>query len=134
MNFHSQKILVVEDEKLQRDLLQTILTKLGYTAEFAEDAEKALKILENEYFPLVITDLCMPDMEGTELCKQIRKISPESVIYALSGYIAAFDPEKLDEIGFDGYLSKPAKIEVLNQTIKGAFEKIDQKKRNDGKD
>lgn len=134
MNFPSKKILVVEDEKLQRDMMQTILTKLGYTAEFAENAEKALKILENENFPLIITDLCMPDMEGTELCKQIRKISSESVIYALSGYIAAFDPEKLDKIGFDGYLSKPAKIEVLNQAIKGAFETIDQKRGNTSKD
>ncbi len=70
----------------------------------------------------------MPDMDGVELCIQIRKLNAAPVIYALSGYIAAFGSEKLDEKGFDGYLCKPVKIEVLNRAIKGAFYKIDQKR------
>ncbi|MBC8434456.1 MAG: response regulator [Desulfobacterales bacterium] len=128
MNFPSNKILIVEDEKLPRNVLQKILIKLGYPVESAESAEKALKILESEKIPLVITDLILPDMDGNELCKRIKKINSESVIYALSGQIAAFEPAKLEEIGFDGYMCKPVKIYVLKRAIEGAFDRIDKKR------
>jgi len=125
MNFPSNKILIVEHKKLQRDVLQKIIVKLGHTVESAESAEKALKILENEKIPLVITDLFLPGMDGTELCKRIKKINSESVVYALSGYVAAFEPEDLEKICFDGYLCKPVKIYILKKAIKGAFDRID---------
>ncbi len=104
--------------------MQKILIELGYTVESAESAEKALKILDSEKIPLVITDLTLPDMDGTELCKQIKKINSESVIYALAGYTAGFEPEKLEKIGFDGYMCKPVKIYILKQAIQGAFDRI----------
>jgi len=87
-----------------------------------------LKILEDEEFPLIITDLSMPNMGGIELCKRIRKFNSESFIYAFSGYLAEFEFEKFEGFGFDGHLSKPIEIEVLKCAIEGAFEKIDQKR------
>ena len=77
---------------------------------------------------LIITDLRMPDIDGTELCNRIRKINSESVIYALSGYIEKFEPEKLERIGFDGHLCKPVEIKVLKHAIEDAFDKIDQRR------
>ena len=105
-----------------------ILARLGYDAEFANNAQEALQILDNGEFPLIITDLKMPEMDGAELCRRIRKIKPEAFIYAFSGYLAEFDVEKLEESGFDGHLNKPVAMKVLERAIEGAFEKIEQRK------
>jgi len=125
---NEKKLLVVDDDKSYLNALKKILTKMGYAAEVAAGSEEALKILEKEKFPLIITDLDMPGLDGVELCKQIRKIDSKSIVYALSGYIAEYDTENLEKSGFDGYLSKPAKIEVLKQAIEGAFDKLEENK------
>ena len=125
---NEKKLLVVDDDKSYLNALKIILTKMGYAAEVAVGSEEALKILEKEKFPLIITDLDMPGLDGVELCKQIRKIDSKSIVYALSGYIAEYDTENLEKSGFDGYLSKPAKIEVLKKAIEGAFDKIEENK------
>ncbi len=121
-----KKILVVDDEESQRDVMQRVLNKLGYAAKIADGPENALKILENEVFPLIITDLSMPGMDGTILCRRIKEIHSKSIIYALSGYIASYETDRLDAVGFDGYLSKPSSVKVLKQAIEGAFDKFER--------
>lgn len=123
-----RKILFVDDEELQGKLMQRMLVRMGYDAEVAKNAKEALEILNNEEFPLIITDLRMPEMNGIELCKRIRKFNSESFIYAFSGYLAEFDFEKLEGFGFNGHLRKPIESEVLKCAIEGAFEKIDKSK------
>jgi len=125
---NEKKLLVVDDDKSYLNALKKILTKMGYAAEVAAGSEEALKILEKENFPLIITDLDMPGLDGVELCKQIKEIDSNSIVYALSGYITEYDTENLEKSGFDGYLSKPAKIEVLKQAIEGAFDKLKENK------
>jgi len=125
---NEKKLLVVDDDKEYLKTLKKILIKMEYAAEVAVGSKEALKILEKEKFPLIITDLDMPDLDGVELCKQIKEIDPKSIVYALSGYITEYDTENLEKSGFDGYLSKPAKIEVLKQAIEGAFDKIMENK------
>ena len=123
-----RRILFVDNEESQINLMRSILARLGYDAEFANSAQEALKILDNKEFPLIITDLKMPEVDGAELCRRIRKIKPEAFIYAFSGYLLEFDVEKLEEAGFDGHLNKPVQIKVLERAIEGAFEKIEQRK------
>ncbi len=127
MTARSRKILFIDDEEAQNKLMQRMFVRMGYNAKFAKEAKEALKILEDEDFPLIITDLSMPNMGGIELCKRIRKFNSESFIYAFSGYLAEFDFEKFEELGFDGHLSKPSETEFLKCAIEGAFEKIDQR-------
>ena len=117
------RILFVDDEEIQRESMKDILRMLGYDVELAENGGEALEIFQKEAFPLIITDLAMPDMDGTQLCRQIRKINETAVIYAFSGYLADVASDRLKSAGFDGHLSKPAKIEVLKHAIEGAFEK-----------
>ena len=125
---NKKKMLIVDDDNTYLKVLEKIFSKMEYEAEFAGSSEDALKILETEKFPLIITDLEMPGLNGVELCKQIRKIDPKAIVYALSGYIAEFDTENLENVGFDGYLAKPAKIEVLKKAIEGAFDKLEENK------
>jgi CheY-like chemotaxis protein len=129
----SKKILFVDDEEILRDTLEEMLVKLGYDVELAKDAKEALKIARKEYFPLIITDLMMPEIDGTQLCKQIREINETAVIYAFSGFLTDIDSDQLKDAGFDGHLCKPVKIEVLKDAVDGAFEKI-QKRQDKASD
>ncbi|MBE9530751.1 MAG: response regulator, partial [Proteobacteria bacterium] len=76
----------------------------------------------------IITDLRLPDIDGIELCRRIRKRSSETVIYAFSGGVTEVESDQFEEMGFDGLLCKPVKYEVLERAIEGAFEKIDERK------
>jgi CheY-like chemotaxis protein len=116
-----KKILVVDDEETTRALLERTISEFGYSVELACSAEDALEKIKNEEFQLIITDLKMPEVDGAELCRQIRSINLETVIYALSGYLKEFEPEQLRDIGFDGHLCKPVNGTVLKSAIEGAF-------------
>jgi len=70
----------------------------------------------------------MPEVDGTQLCKQIREINETAVIYAFSGYLTDIDSDQLKEAGFDGHLCKPVKFDVLKDAVEGAFEKIHQRR------
>ncbi len=125
---NKKKILIVDDDNAYLNVLEKIFSKMEYEAEFAGSSKEALEILKKESFPLIITDLEMPGLDGVELCKQIKEIDSKSIVYALSGYITEYDTENLEKSGFDGYLSKPVKIEVLQQAIEGAFDKLEDNK------
>ena len=86
-----KKILVVDDEDFQRDLLKKLLTKSGYTVSEAESPEVALALMKKEDFPVIITDLIMLDMDGVEFCQRIRERNSQSAIIALTGYADLYD-------------------------------------------
>jgi CheY-like chemotaxis protein len=121
------KILVVDDEDFQRDLLKKLLSKVGYTVETAESPEVAMSILEREVFPVIITDLIMLDMDGVEFCQRVRETNSQSVIIALTGHSDLYDMEKLKAVGFDNYLTKPIKIEVIQQAVEKGLKRVKQK-------
>ncbi len=124
----AKKILYVDDDEPQRTSMKHYVSMLGYDIRAVGNPEEALEILKKDFYPLIITDLEMPEMDGAELCKRIRNINSDSVIYALSGFVAEFGPDKLEEIGFNGYLCKPINTKKLEQAIEGAFEKINKTK------
>jgi len=123
MTTPSRRILFVDDEEIQRDTIKKMLVMLGYDVQLAKDANEALEISRKEKFSLIITDLMMPEIGGDQLCQQIREINETAVIYAFSGYLSELDSDQLKDVGFDGHLCKPVKIEVLKHAIEGAFEK-----------
>jgi CheY-like chemotaxis protein len=130
-----KKILVVDDEETTRVLLERTISDFGYSVELACNAKDALEKIKSEEFQLIITDLKMPEIDGTQLCRQIRNINLETVIYALSGYLTDYEPEELYDFGFDGHLCKPVNGDVLKSAIEGAFATIYQreKRHNDRK-
>jgi CheY-like chemotaxis protein len=119
-----KKILVVDDEKAILNLLKLVFSKSGYTVLTAEDAEKALEMIENEKVSVMFCDLNMPGMNGIELCKTIKKQSPLSIVYAITGYASIFELAECREVGFEDYFKKPVNIKVLLRAAEEAFEKI----------
>jgi CheY-like chemotaxis protein len=69
-------------------------------------------------------DLNLPNMNGIELCRQIKHDKPMAIVYALTGYASMFELADCREAGFDDYFTKPANMSALLKAAEDGFEKI----------
>ncbi|MBW2481191.1 MAG: response regulator [Deltaproteobacteria bacterium] len=122
-----KKVLVVDDEDFHRELMQKLLSKLGYEVAVAESAEEAFALLREEKFPVIITDLIMLEMDGVEFCQMLRETDTKTVVIALSGHTELYNTDKLIEAGFDNHLTKPINIETISQAINAGFEQYQKR-------
>jgi len=122
-----KKILVVDDEDYHRELMQKLLTRLGYRVAVVPSAEEAFSILEREKFPVIITDLIMLEMDGVEFCRRIRETDHKTVVIALTGHTDLYEPAKLKEAGFDNHLSKPFRINIIQKAIQEGFSEFQRR-------
>ena len=118
------KILVIDDEDYHRELMQKLLSKLGYQVEAVESAEDAFSFLASEKVPVIITDLIMLEMDGVEFCRKIRETDNKTFVIALTGHTDLYDIDRLKEVGFDNHLTKPFKIDVIRQAIQEGIEEF----------
>jgi len=115
--------LVVEDEQINQQILQAILTKLGHRSTIAGDGHLALELLGAQQFDIVLMDVQMPDLDGIETTKIIRHAEKyrhirNIPIIALTAYAMAGDRDKCLAAGMDSYLSKPVDIKSLEKLLK----------------
>ena len=116
-------ILIVEDEPAVREVFRQILTSLGFKVRTAQDGVAALAILTDTNEPIdgVITDLHMPNMDGLDLTREIRRIRPELGVILSSGRIDKSESAALNELGFVAQLEKPFSIEQLSEVLRILF-------------
>lgn len=117
-NVSQQRVLVVDDERSQRKLIQEILKISGFEIDLAENGEEALEKLKNATFDVVFTDIQMPKMNGIDLLKQVRK-HPELKdlpVIALSG-MTDKSLEEFLALGFSAYVIKPYTINSLLKAV-----------------
>lgn len=119
-------ILIVDDDEAVRNLFEEAFFDSDYAVRSAESANQALDILEREDIDVIFLDLKLFGMNGIELCRQIRKTHPISIIYAITGWSTLFDIEECREAGFDDYFTKPVQLETLYRAADDAFEKLDR--------
>jgi len=102
-------VLIVEDDPVSRMLLELTLVKAGYEVVSAKDGREALALFEKRFFPIVFTDWMMPEMDGLQLCRTIRKnVSTGYVfIFLLTARDSRDDMIAGLEAGADDYLTKP---------------------------
>lgn len=112
-----KKILVVDDERPISDIIKFNLTKEGYEVATAFDGREALEQFEAEKPDLVILDLMLPELDGLEVAKEIRKTSHTPIIM-LSAKDSEFDKVIGLEIGADDYVTKPFSNRELLARIK----------------
>jgi len=111
-------ILVVDDDKNTRRLMQAVLTGDGYTVSLAEDGEKALTVMDHEHIDLVILDIMMPNMDGYEFTKTVREYDNELPILMVSAKQLPEDRRKGFVVGTDDYMTKPVDTEEMLLRIK----------------
>jgi len=121
------KILVAEDEKTSRMILERTLAKAGHDVVAVEDGLKALALIQEEVPDMLITDWMMPDLDGLELCSRVRALNLCSYVYIML-LTALTDKERIIEgldAGADDYITKPFDRPELLARI-GAGERVIQ--------
>jgi CheY-like chemotaxis protein len=114
------RILVAEDNPVNQMVLLKMLNKLGYQADVASNGREVLLSLELQPYDLILMDVQMPEMDGFEAARAIRKLSAyadQPKIIAITAYALKGDREKCLAAGMDDYISKPVKLEELKAVL-----------------
>ncbi len=119
-----KKILVVDDEKPISDIIKFNMVKEGYEVVTAFDGREALEMFEAERPDILILDLMLPEMDGLEVARTIRKTSNVPII-VLSAKDSEFDKVIGLEIGADDYMTKPFSNRELQARVKAILRRID---------
>lgn len=125
------KILIVDDENSIRKTLGEFLRRAGYEVNAVEDAVKALGLLKNNSFDVVITDIIMPRMSGVELLEQVRRNSPQTQVILMTGEPTVETAVKAVQSGAYDYISKPIVKNTLLNVVRKALhlKKITEKEQ-----
>lgn len=111
-------ILVVEDDKHTRKLLETILKREGYLVLKAEDGIKAMEVLDNHHVDLIILDIMMPNMDGYEFAQELRDADCMIPILMATAKQLPEDKKRGFIVGTDDYMTKPIDTEEMLLRIK----------------
>ncbi|MDO8786201.1 MAG: sigma-54 dependent transcriptional regulator [Syntrophales bacterium] len=117
------KILVVDDDQGMREFLEIMLTKEGYSVTCAGEAVKAINRCKKEQFDLIITDLKMPKMDGITFLKEVKGISPETMVILITAYASGETAVTAMKEGVYDYIEKGFDIEDIKRIIRDALEK-----------
>jgi signal transduction histidine kinase/DNA-binding LytR/AlgR family response regulator len=118
-----KKILVVDDQILNRTVVYEILTPLGFVISEAKNGREGLEKLPEVKPDLVMTDIMMPEMDGYELARKIRELYSETVpVLAVSASVSLSDQNLAIAAGCDEFLDKPLDIEKLFKALKRYLE------------
>ena len=107
------QILVVEDDASLRRLMVAALKQNGYEAFTANDGVEALDVLEKTNIDLIISDIMMPNMDGYELTRQLRKANFDLPVIMVTAKESFQDKAKGFEVGVDDYMVKPIDINEM---------------------
>jgi DNA-binding NtrC family response regulator len=119
-----KSILVVDDEKNQREILETILSGEGYDVTTASSGEAAMKFVQSRRFDLVLTDLKMTGMSGLDLLKELTNFDKSIIVILLTAHGSVDSAVDSLRLGAFDYLQKPYDSEKLLDTISRALNKL----------
>ena len=114
-------ILVVDDEAMMRNLLEKILTRDGYKVFTAEDGQAALDVLSSEKISIVISDLKMPNVNGFDLLKIVKKQYPRVGMIMMTAYGDTYTVKDALLLGADEYITKPFKSFEISLIVERVY-------------
>src|SRR5512133_3423006 len=117
-------ILIVDDEESVRDSLYNWFSEDGYRVESAENAKKALTILESDQFDIILADIKMPGMDGLEMLRRIKSIKPDSIVIVMTAFATVDTAVKALKDGAYDYITKPFDPDDLTHLIRNATKQI----------
>lgn len=128
--FEGKRLLLVEDNPLNQEVAQTLLSEEGFEVECAEDGVEAVEMVSSSvpgYYDLILMDIQMPRMDGYQAAREIRDLGdPELARIPIVALTAnAFDEDKREAFasGMNEHIAKPFDIEKVNKILKSVMEK-----------
>lgn len=116
-SFGEYHVLIVDDHPINRALLSEQLASIGFTTGTAIDGLDALKYLNNHHVDIVLTDVNMPNMDGYQLAKELRRLEFSLPVIALTANAMAEEKQRCINAGMNDCLSKPTTIAILRETL-----------------
>jgi len=117
----TNSILIVEDEETLRESLKRMLSKSGFSVDTTDSAERALNLVDNNSFDVIISDIILPGMDGIQLMTRIRKELPEQIFIVMTAYASLETAIRALRAGAYDYIMKPVMHEEIKQVINNAL-------------
>jgi DNA-binding NtrC family response regulator len=124
------KILIAEDDDLSRENLSELMISNGYDVVAVENGRKAMDALVRDKYDLLITDLRMPHVDGLELLKFCKEMSPDNVVIMITGYGTINSAVDAMKLGAFDYIVKPTKDDLVKLTISRAISYVKLREEN----
>ncbi len=107
------RILLTEDDKVNQLVMARMLNECGYDVDIAGNGYEAIAMVKKNSYDIILMDIQMPEMDGIEATRLIRKINQDIPVLAITAHALQGDREKFLSQGLDGYISKPIKVEKM---------------------
>ena len=120
-NWKNKKVLIAEDEEVNYMFLAEVINRTGATVFWAKNGKEAVDLFMSDNIDLVLMDLKMPEMNGYDAMREIKKINENMVVIAQTAYAMSGEKEEILKSGFDEYIPKPIKIPVLLSLMAESF-------------
>ena len=119
----SERILIVDDEDGMRRLLGRVLTREGYETSTVGSGAEALRLVANDRFDLVVTDIKMPEMDGLQLLEELKEFEPSLPIIVMTAYGTIENAVQALRFGAYDYIAKPFETDEIKLTVAKALER-----------
>lgn len=126
----SDRILIIDDKKSLVEILQTALSEAGYDTDTAMDGETAVKKIKSNEFDLVLADVHLPDMDGTEILKKAKKLGSPPAVVMITAYGSIENAIECMKLGADDYVTKPFNLDEIKEIAKKVLEKVSLYREN----
>jgi DNA-binding NtrC family response regulator len=124
------RVLIVEDDPAQREMLSGFLGDLGVETAEAGNGKEALEILAKRQFDVVITDLRMPEMDGNELLRLVETVNPEIKVVLVTAFGTVQSAVESLKAGASDYLLKPLDLDEVEHVIRRCLEQFQLQREN----
>lgn len=124
------KLLIVDDEQVAISNLTHVMKKEGYSVVATQKGQNALKLIEDEWFDVVLTDLKMQKVDGMQILKRCKNLSPDTEVIMITGYATVQSAIEAMKKGAYDYITKPFKLDEVRKIVSEAVEKVRLKKEN----
>jgi DNA-binding response OmpR family regulator len=123
MGTEAQQVLFVEDTPDTRSLVEFSLGREGYQVTTAETADEGLDLARTKNFALILLDIGLPDKDGLELCREIRRFDQKTPILFYTAFSDLLDEQEATRAGAQGCLRKPEDTARLSEIAKNMIER-----------
>lgn len=118
----NSRVLVIDDERFIRDLLQDFYSKSGYDVVIAPDGKSGIAEVEHGQFDVALVDLKMPDMTGTDVLAAIQSINPALPVIIMTGYPTVDASIEAIRLGAQDFIVKPFRLQDLKLRLDRAIQ------------